>query len=346
MPPYGGGMEVGMKILSKIITGVVIAAAIAAIGIGSYMSTRIKYNDEGCLGNTAGNLMNKGLFAEHNGKIYFSNPYDGDQLYSMNSDCTDIKKLSDDSVSYINVTDNYIFYVRNNFDPDNAGMIFRGQLYGIIRSKLNGKNGKALTIDVVPSMVLIGNRVYYGSYDNGRIQTMYTSIDKKETSTIKNTQIPLYSIAGSKVYYSGTDGDHDIHSLDLSSGLSETLLEGNTYLASMDDDILYYLDMSNNYALTAYDTLTDVTKVLYDGKCINYNIYDDVIFFQTEDGNNALHRMKLDGSGDTIIAAGNCDSISCTSQYTFFTFYGQNILYRVPTHDGTDVEVFTYVPER
>ena len=56
--------------------------------------------------------------------------------------------------------------------------------------------------------------------------------------------------------------------------------------------------------------------------------------------------MKLDGSGDTIIAAGNCDSISCTSQYTFFTFYGQNILYRVPTHDGTDVEVFTYVPER
>lgn len=346
MPPYGGGMEVGMKILSKIITGVVIAAAIAAIGVGSYMSTRIKYNDEGYIGNKSGNLMNKGLFAEHNGKIYFSNPYDGDQLYSMNSDCTDIKKLSDDSVSYINVTDNYIFYVRNNFDADNAGMVFRGQLYGVIRSKLNGRNGKALTVDVISSMALIGNRVYYGSYDDGKIQTMYTSIDKKETSTIKNTQIPLYSIADNKVYYSGTDGDHDIHSLDLSSGLSETLLEGNTYLASMDDDILYYLDMSNNYALTAYDTLTGVTKVLYDDKCINYNIYDDVIFFQTEDGNNALHRMKLDGSSDTIIATGNCDSISCTSQYTFFTFYGQNILYRVPTHDGTNVDVFTYVPEK
>lgn len=335
-----------MKKLPGIITCIVIIAAIAGISFGSYMSSKIKYNEDGYIGNTSGNLMNKGLFAEHNGKIYFANPYDGDQLYSMNSDCTKIKKLSTDSVSYINVTDNYIFYVRNNFDPDNAGMLFRGQLYGVIRSKLNGKNGKALTTDVIASMALIGNRVYYGSYDNGKIQTMYTSIDKKETKTIKSTQIPLYSIAANSAYYSGTTNEHNIHSFDLSSGLDSTLIEGNTYLASMDDDILYYLDMSNNYALTTYDTLTGVTKVLYDDKCINYNIYDDVIFFQTEDGSNALHRMKLDGTGDTIIADGNVDSISCTSQYTFFTFYGQNTLYRVPTHDGTTVEVFTYTPEK
>ncbi len=334
------------KKLPGIITCIVIVAAIVGLCVGSYMSTRIKYNDEGYLGNTSGNLMNKGLFAEHNGKIYFSNPYDGDQLYSMNSDCTKIKKLSTDSVSYINVTDNYIFYVKNNFDPDNAGMLFRGQLYGVIRSKLNGSSAKSLTNDVISSMVLIGNRVYYGSYDNGKIQTMYTTIDKKETNTIKGTQIPLYSIVDNKAYYSENSHDHNIHSADLSSGADISVLEGNTYLASMNDDILYYLDMSNNYALTTYDTLTGVTKVIYDDKCINYNIYDDVIFFQTEDGNNALHRMNIDGSGDTIIATGNVDSISCTSQYTFFTFFGQNMLYRVPTHGGTDVEVFTYTPEK
>lgn len=174
-----------MKVVSRIITGVVIAAAVAALGICSYMSTKVKYNAEGYIGNTSGNLINKGLFAEHNGKIYFANPYDNNQLYSMNSDCTDIKRLSDDSVSYINVTDNYIFYVRNNFDPDNAGMVFRGQLYGIIRCKLNGQRGTALTADVITSMSLVGNRVYYNSYDDGKIHTMYTTIDKKETATIK-----------------------------------------------------------------------------------------------------------------------------------------------------------------
>ena len=335
-----------MKKISSIITGIVIAAVITGIGVASYMSSRVKYNDDSYLGNTSGNLINKGLFAEHNGKIYFSNPYDGDKLYSMNSDCTGIKKLSDDSVSYINVTDNYIFYVRNNFDKDNAGMIFRGQLYGVIRSDLKGKKAKALTVDVISSMALIGNRVYYGSYDNGKIQTMYTSIDKKETATIKNTQLPLYSISDNKLYYSGTDGEHNIHSYNLSTGLTDTLLEGNTYLASMNDDILYYLDMANNYALTAYDTITGVTAVLYDGRCINYNIYDDVIFFQTEDGNNALHRMNIDGTNDTVILSGNTDNISCTSEYTFFTFYGQNMLYRVPTHGGTNVEAFTYTPAK
>lgn len=335
-----------MKKLPGIITCIVIAAMFAAIGIASYLGSKIYYNDEGYIGNTSGNLMNKGLFAEHNGRIYFSNPYDNDALYSMNSDCTNIKKLSDDSVSYINVTDNYIFYVRNNFDPDNAGMLFRGQLYGVIRSKLNGKNGKSLTTDVISSMILLGNRVYYGSYDDGKIQTMYTTIDKKETATIKGTQIPLYNIIDNKTYYSGTDTDHNIYSFDLSCGLADTLLEGNTYLASMNDDILYYLDMSDNYVLTAYDTLTGTTKILYDGRCVNYNIYDDVIFFQTEDGDNALHRMNLDGSNDTIIMTGNSDSISCTSQYTFFTLFGQNTLYRVPTHGGTDVELFTYTPKK
>ena len=335
-----------MKKLPGIITCIVIAAMFAAIGTASYLGSKIYYNDEGYIGNTSGNLMNKGLFAEHNGRIYFANPYDRNQLYSMNSDCTDIRKLSDDSVSYINVTDHYIFYVRNNFDPDNAGMLFRGQLYGVIRSKLNGKNSKALTTDVISSMVLFGNRVYYESYDDGKIRTMYTTIDKKETATIKGTPIQLNNIDGKKTYYSGTDTDHNIYSFDLSSSLADTLLEGNTYLASMNDDILYYLDMSDNYVLTAYDTLTGTTKILYDGRCVNYNIYDDVIFFQTEDGDNALHRMNLDGSNDTIIMTGNADSISCTSQYTFFTLFGQNTLYRVPTHGGTDVELFTYTPKK
>ena len=36
-----------MKVVSRIITGVVIAAAVAALGICSYMSTKVKYNAEG-----------------------------------------------------------------------------------------------------------------------------------------------------------------------------------------------------------------------------------------------------------------------------------------------------------
>lgn len=331
-----------MKKIQKILILAGLIIIVGGICLLVYLSDKVKYNDEGTVGNTAGNLMNGGRFAEHNGIIYFANPYDNDQLYSMNSDCSNIKKLSDDSTSYINVCDNYIFYVRNNFDPDNAGMIFRGQLYGVVRTRLNGSHSTLLTTDITSQMVLNGNTIIYGSYKDSKIATHYLTIDKKSNTAVKSTEIPMYCLYNNKLYYSGNQGDHNIYAFDCSTRSSQMLLEGNTYLASMVDGMLYYIDMANNYALTKYNPVTGTSSVLYDGRCINYNVYDSVIFFQTEDGNNALHRMNTDGSNDTIILTGNSDSISCTSQYTFFTFYGQNTLYRVPTYQGTTVEMFIY----
>ena len=331
-----------MKKIQKILIWAVIIFIVGTLAALAYLSDRVKYNAEGTLGNTAGNLMNGGKFAEHNGIIYFSNPYDHDQLYSMNSDCSNLKKLSDDTASYINVCDNYIFYVRNNFDPDNAGMLFRGQLYGVVRTKLNGSHSRLLTSDITSQMVLNGNTIIYGSYKDARISTHYLTIDKKSNTAVKNTEIPMYCLYNNKLYYSGSGSDHSVYAFDCSTCSTQMVLEGNTYLASIVDGTIYYIDMANNYALTKYDPATGISSVLYDGRCINYNVYDSVIFFQTEDGNNALHRMNIDGSNDTILIKGNTDSISCTSQYTFFTFYGQNTFYRVPTYTGTTVGMFLY----
>ena len=45
------------------------------------------HNNDNAIGNTAGNLINGGLFCEYNDKIYFANPDDYNKLYVMNSDC-------------------------------------------------------------------------------------------------------------------------------------------------------------------------------------------------------------------------------------------------------------------
>ena len=65
-------------------------------------------------GNTAGNLYNGGLFCEYDGTVYFSNPSDGGKLYSMSPDGSNLAKLCDDTVSYINADEHYLYYVRNN----------------------------------------------------------------------------------------------------------------------------------------------------------------------------------------------------------------------------------------
>ena len=49
---------------------------------------------------------------EKDGIVYFANPADNYCLYSMNPDGTNIKKLEDQSVSYINVDDHYIYYCK------------------------------------------------------------------------------------------------------------------------------------------------------------------------------------------------------------------------------------------
>ena len=78
------------------------------LGVFSAFTSRIPHNDLSVTGNTAGNLNNSGLFAESDGRVYFSNAYDNGCLYVMNSDETDLKKLSSSRVNSINVGGNYL----------------------------------------------------------------------------------------------------------------------------------------------------------------------------------------------------------------------------------------------
>ena len=90
------------KKISIIIAVIVIIALIAAAAIFHYLSNRTHFNEGYVNGNTAGNLYNGGLFCEYDGTVYFSNPSDGGKLYSMSPDGSNLAKLCDDTVSYIN----------------------------------------------------------------------------------------------------------------------------------------------------------------------------------------------------------------------------------------------------
>ena len=54
----------------------IIGLLLAVLIFLSIRSSRIVYNNDNAIGNSAGNLNNGGLFCEYNDKIYFANPYD------------------------------------------------------------------------------------------------------------------------------------------------------------------------------------------------------------------------------------------------------------------------------
>ena len=76
----------GVSAMKKRNKNIMIFIVLLIIGIVIYfqIKSRIQYNDENIAGNTSGNLNNGGTFCEDNGILYFSNPYDGNKLYSMN----------------------------------------------------------------------------------------------------------------------------------------------------------------------------------------------------------------------------------------------------------------------
>lgn len=334
-----------MKKITKIMIFSVIIITFIGIITAIRISGRLPKNPEGTIGNTPTNLMNGGRFAENNGYVYFSNPADNNRLYRMTTEGKEITRLSDDCVSHINVCDNFIFYIRNNFSPSVAGSVFHGQMYGIVRSSLDGKKTTTLSSDIVKSLLLYDNSLIYLSYKKPNIYTSYMSIDKSEQGTYTNIEIPIYSYCDGQVFYSGSNKEHGIFSFDLNTCSSGLVLAGNTYKACKIDNNLYYIDLADRYTLTKYDTLTGTSLKLAD-HVINYNVYDNTIFYQVEDGNHhAIYRMRADGSEQSFIMDGDYDSISCTSNYTYITKYNQPQIYRTPTNDVGLVEYMLYTEE-
>ena len=72
-----------------------------------------------------------------------------------------------------------------------------------------------------------------------------------------------------------------------------------------------------------------------------YNIF----YATSEAGNQTLRVMKLDGSGNTVIAEGVFHGLSLTSKYLYFKPFGvENVMYHIPI-DGS-APVTTFNPNR
>lgn len=326
--------------MKKVIAIILIILAISGIGIGvffNYQHSRTTMNNDNAVGNTSGNLLNGGLFCEYDGKIYFANPNDYNKLYVMNSDCTDIKKLNEDSVAYINVCGKYIYYAKNNFNKSTVGMVFRGQLFGLYRCDLDGGNEKILYNDRSGSVALSGNTIFYQHYDDETALTFYrVGIDGKKEAKISDTAYLPASVSGGKLYFSDPENKHHILSMDAKTNSISDFYSCNSYLASMVGGYAYYIDLSKNYSLVRYNTSNQTLELLYapeSGKIINYNVYGNKVFFQVEGGDKAgLYRMNIDGTQVEYVAVGEISGIHCTEHYTFFSYYtDQSSLYRVPT---------------
>lgn len=335
-----------MKKTLIIISSVIILALIAAF---IFFSNRVTFNDETTLGNSSGNLLNGGLFCEEDGKIYFSNPNDDGTLYVMNNDCTNFKKLSDDKVSQINAAGKYLFYARKNYEKNTQKSIFNFSNSGIYRINKTGGNLTRLYKDLVGTVNLAGNYIYYQHYSEEEeplgLSFFRVRIDQKKETCISEEPINPIAIEHNILYYIGTEKNHNIYAMNLQTDDHTLLYEGNAANCIVQDDFIYFMDLENNYAITRISLDGSKKTALIPERSTAYNISPSgkYIYYQVDEGeNNGLYRFNTETEKSTLILSGYYNSIHITSNYVFFQEFNTETTYILNT--GEDDTLGTFHP--
>jgi len=330
--------------MKKIIIGLVVVLLLGGlIFLGTRTSDKDTIMNNGYVnGNTAGNLYNGGLFCEHNGVIYFSNPSDGGKLYSMDSTGSNLAKISDDRATYINVDDNYIYYVRNNPGDSLDFNFVAFHRNALVRMDHDGEN--LVLLDTEPSLyaALLGNYIYYIHYDEVEASTLYkVRIDGEELQQVSTEPVFTCNTEGQYFYYHGMDTDGNIHRFNTANDTSTVVYEGNCFQPIISDNDVYYIDGNTDYSIVhtnlQFSNPTYVTRDSVD----SYNVHGSTIYYQRFDKDgSALCMIKNDGTGFEVIKEGNFCDIHVTTSFVFFREYESEKMYYFHRSNPKDIEVF------
>lgn len=332
-----------MKKALKFIIPILIVIGIAVLYLLNQNAQKVIMNEGYVNGNTAGNLYNGGLFCENNGVIYFANPSDGGKLYSMDSNGTNLQKLSEDAATYINADDNYIYYIRNNVGGNLDYSFFAFHTNALCRIDKDGDN--IAILDTEPSMyaALLGNYIYYIHYDKTEASTLYrVRIDGEEQEQVMKEAVFTCNTDGQYFYYNGMTSDGSIHRFDTVTNTSSVIYEGNSYQPIVNDGTdIYYIDGNTDYSIVHTNLDFDYPTIVTSDSVDSYNVYGSTIYYQRydEDG-SALCMIKNDGSEKTVLMEGDFCDIHVTSYFVFFREYHSGDMYYFNRNTPNQIQRF------
>jgi len=336
-----------MRMLKTIMRLFITLTILTALSVGIlyfYNKGRTFYNSGEQSGNSAGNIYNGGLFSEYGGRIYFSNDQDGGALYVMNSDLSNARKLRNDKAVFINVDDNYIYYIKANDsrESDAGQMMFYNT--GVYRIKKNGSELMAFTSKPSSYLTLKGNNVYFQRYDLGTGLSLYRyQIDGSlERKLVKEAVIPVH-IADNELYFTASSEGQGINKINLKSFITYPAYDGSYSCPIFRDGYIYFIDISDDNKIYRMNMDCTDKLLLVDGRCSSYNITNSGIYlyYQLDDGDNSgIYRLKLDTMESTLLQAGSYKHINVTQKYVFFRDSDNSNTYVISADGYPEVSIF------
>lgn len=287
--------------------------------------TALLNQTENTMGNTCGNIINKGLTADYNGYIYYSNISDKYKLYSMKKDGSDKKKISDDSCSYINVIGDWIFY-RND---DDWGKIYRIKTDGTMRTCLNKDDSTFVTV--------VGDFIYYCNSSNGNQITRIKN-DGSNRGIICNDSAEYINVYNGWIYYSNASQKYSLCKVTVNGRKKRTISKDRCLSLNIAGDWIYYRNGSKEGKLCKIkiNGKSNIILDTTDANCIN--VCGDWIYYKSANEkyyDSGLYKIKTNGTCKKNICNGLSEGINISSNWIFYINNSdKNELYKVRT-DGT-----------
>lgn len=331
--------------MSKKVRDVVIVVGIlAAMVIFCLLSSilkRVPANPPGTIGNTAGNLNNGGLFCEDNGIVYFANAYDNGTLYSMNSDESDMQKLSNAQVESINSGGKYLYYYQTNSASDNPFSLFT-KFNGIYRTHKGSMKAVCLSNEPAITVQLCDNTLYYQHFGEDGTTLYKLATSKGTPEQVTTYMVNPASVQNGIIYFNGTENNHFLYGLNTADDSISTIWEGNLWNPVAAGDYIYYMDLNTNYNLCRYSLTNQQVTVLSTERVEFFNVYGNYVYFQTNSADSpALKRVTLDGHQEEVVMEGIFEHINITSEYVYFNKFKEPVpVYKTSTEGPVSVTTF------
>lgn len=335
----------GKKVI-MIISFIIAICLIVLLVIFADKSRNIKENPPGTVGNTGGNLNNEGLFCQDGNTVYFSNPNDNFNLYSMDLDGGSQKKVLNMPAKYINVAGDYLYY--NQVDTDTKMVYgFAAETHGIYRYKIGSRNEtKGYDRTVAGQVIVVDNYIYYQHYDDENGMTLYRcTTNGTDKGEVLKKIVNLSCVINGDIYYPDQDNAFYVNVFNSEAQTDALFLNERMYQPVYSDGYIYYIAIGDDYPLCRFDLNSRTVEKLTEDRVDAFNVLGGVIFYQRNDKESpALMRMAINGSSPTVIAMGNYQNINMTETYTYFHAYKDPTnLFRVSTTGSPRPESF--VPE-
>jgi hypothetical protein len=278
----------------------------------------------GELGNTVGNTANDSMLLQQNGKLFYVNWDDNSRLYSMSPDGTDLKKLTEESVSNLNGRDGWIYY--SNFND--GGKLYRIREDGNKRSKIYKWASEDLNMQ--------GEWLYLAN-GNDHHKLYKIKNDGSGEIQLNNDESSKVIVNGGWIYYKNKTDNDTLYRIRADGTERAKLVDFAPALFLVDGERIYFSNPKDEGKLYLMSTEGTDICLLSSEKAGFINMDEDYFYYSNQDQEGKLYRMKKDGSNPEKLAEIRPFTISISADRIFFIdFWGSNKLY-FAKKDGSEL---------